>query len=184
MVRESPGPRPSISISPVPDLGLRPSRPTPRPAPNDSVIVSGTFMDANPSATLTATINWGDGSAPTVVDLPAGSYAFAAPHDYTTDPASGVVHDRRDLERHLRRDRLRADDRRHQQPGPGLRRARPGALVVQHRSKGARSTSAERSSAPAASTPTRSSLDWGDGSTPTTIVLARARTRSRQPIPI
>ena len=59
------------------------------PAPNDSVILSSTFMDANPSATLIATINWGDGSAPTEVDLPAGSYAFAAPHDYTTDPASG-----------------------------------------------------------------------------------------------
>ena len=59
------------------------------PAPYDSVIVSGTFMDATPSANLTATINWGDGSAPTDLDLPAGSYAFAAPHDYTTDPASG-----------------------------------------------------------------------------------------------
>ncbi len=59
------------------------------PAPHDSVIASGTFTDANPSANLTATIDWGDGSAPTVVDLPAGSYAFAAPHDYTTDPASG-----------------------------------------------------------------------------------------------
>ena len=88
MVREPPGPRPSISISPVPDLvsvrhNLR------HAAPYDSVILSGTFMDANPSATLTASIDWGDGSAPTVVDLPAGSYAFAAPHDYTTDPASG-----------------------------------------------------------------------------------------------
>ena len=59
------------------------------PAPNDSVIFSGTFKDANPLANLTATIDWGDGSAPTVLDLPAGSYAFAAPHDYTTDPASG-----------------------------------------------------------------------------------------------
>ncbi len=58
-------------------------------APYDSVIVSGTFTDANPGANLTATIDWGDGSAPTDVDLPAGSYAFAAPHDYTTDPASG-----------------------------------------------------------------------------------------------
>ena len=58
------------------------------PEPNDSVIVSGTFKDANPSANLTATIDWGDGSAPTAVDLPAGSYAFAAPHDYTIDPAS------------------------------------------------------------------------------------------------
>ena len=49
------------------------------------MIVSGTFMDANPFDALTASINWGDGSAPTVVDLPAGSYAFSAPHDYTTD---------------------------------------------------------------------------------------------------
>ena len=52
------------------------------------MIVSGTFIDANPSAALTATINWGDGSANTVLDLPAGSYAFSAPHDFTTDAAS------------------------------------------------------------------------------------------------
>ena len=57
-------------------------------APNDSVILSSTFMDANPSAALTASINWGDGSVPTVFDLPAGSYAFSAPHDYTTDAAA------------------------------------------------------------------------------------------------
>ncbi len=57
-------------------------------APYDSVILSSTFMDANPSAALTASINWGDGSVPTVLDLPAGSYAFSAPHDYTTDAAA------------------------------------------------------------------------------------------------
>ena len=44
------------------------------PAQSDSVIVSGTFTDANPNAALTATINWGDGSFNTVLDLPAGSY--------------------------------------------------------------------------------------------------------------
>ena len=58
-------------------------------APNDSVILSGSFLDANPSAAPTASINWGDGSAPSVVNLPAGSYAFSAPHDYTANPASG-----------------------------------------------------------------------------------------------
>ena len=57
-------------------------------APFDSVILSSTFMDPNPNAALTASINWGDGSAPTVLDLPAGSYAFSAPHDYTTDAAA------------------------------------------------------------------------------------------------
>ena len=46
-------------------------------------------MDANPSVPLTATINWGDGSPSTVIDLPVGSYAFSAPHDYTAFPASG-----------------------------------------------------------------------------------------------
>ena len=53
-------------------------------APNDSVILSGTFIDANPSAALTASIDWGDGSS-TTLSLLAGSYAFSAPHDYTTD---------------------------------------------------------------------------------------------------
>ncbi len=51
----------------------------------DSVIVSGTFMDVNPDAALTATIDWGDGTSPTVLTLPAGSYAFSAPHQYRTD---------------------------------------------------------------------------------------------------
>ena len=45
-------------------------------------------MDANPAAALTAAINWGDGSPSTVVNLPAGSYAFSVPHDYSTESAS------------------------------------------------------------------------------------------------
>src|SRR5262249_5115647 len=32
-----------------------------------------------------AKIDWGDGSMPTVLALPFGSYAFAAPHRYTDD---------------------------------------------------------------------------------------------------
>ncbi len=55
----------------------------------NSVILSGTFKDANPSVPLTASINWGDGSAATVINLPVGSYAFSAPHDYTANPPSG-----------------------------------------------------------------------------------------------
>ena len=54
----------------------------------DSVIVSGTFTDLNPSVALSATINWGDGSGNTVLNLPVGSYAFSAPHVYATDLSS------------------------------------------------------------------------------------------------
>src|SRR5262249_38395209 len=57
-------------------------------APFNSVILSGTFMDPGALDTHTASINWGDGSTPTVVNLPAGSYAFAVPHDYTDDSAA------------------------------------------------------------------------------------------------
>ena len=49
------------------------------------MILSGTFMDPGASVTLTASIDWGDGSPPTVVTLPPGSYAFSVPHDYTDD---------------------------------------------------------------------------------------------------
>ena len=60
-------------------------------APNtyDSVIVSGTFTEANPSAAVTVSINWGDGAAPTAWTLPVGAYAFSAPHAYElSDPSN------------------------------------------------------------------------------------------------
>ena len=51
---------------------------------NDSVVLSGTFTDPG-LLPISATINWGDGSPPTVLALPFGSYAFTAPHRYTDD---------------------------------------------------------------------------------------------------
>ena len=57
-------------------------------APYDSVIVSGTFVVPGNFDTLTGSIDWGDGSPPTLVTLPPGSYAFSAPHDYTSSSAS------------------------------------------------------------------------------------------------
>ena len=53
-------------------------------APYDSVIVSGTFVVPGNFDTLTGSIDWGDGSPPTLVTLPPGSYAFSVPHDYTS----------------------------------------------------------------------------------------------------
>ena len=57
-------------------------------APYDSVIVSGTFVVPGNFDTLTGSINWGDGSPPTLMTLPPGSYAFSVPHDYTTTDGS------------------------------------------------------------------------------------------------
>ncbi len=51
---------------------------------NDSIVLSGTFTDPG-LLPISATIDWGDGSAPTVLSLPFGSYAFSAPHRYTDD---------------------------------------------------------------------------------------------------
>ena len=48
------------------------------------MIVSGTFVVPGNFDTLTASIDWGDGSPPTLVTLPPGSYAFSVPHDYTS----------------------------------------------------------------------------------------------------
>src|SRR5262249_6750048 len=50
--------------------------------------VSGTFVARGVFDTLTGSIDWGDGSPPTLVTLPPGSYAFSAPHDYTSTAAS------------------------------------------------------------------------------------------------
>ena len=47
----------------------------------DSVILSGTFSETDPSAQVTVSIDWGDGST-TTMPLPEGAYAFSAPHAY------------------------------------------------------------------------------------------------------
>ena len=47
-----------------------------------SVILSGTFTDLGVLDTHTASIDWGDGTLPSVVTLPAGAYAFSVPHRY------------------------------------------------------------------------------------------------------
>ncbi len=57
-------------------------------APYDSVIVSGTFVVPGTFDTLGGSIDWGDGSPPTLITLPPGSYAFSVPHDYK-NPSAG-----------------------------------------------------------------------------------------------
>ena len=49
---------------------------------NGTVTLGGTFVDPGPLDTHTATINWGDGSAPAVVQLGPGVLTFSAPHQY------------------------------------------------------------------------------------------------------
>ena len=137
--------------------------------PNDSVIVSGTFLDANPAAPLKASIDWGDGSNPTVLDLPAGSYAFSAPHDYTTDAVSrysiGVTLSDLFGETAFAQTTLAISD-----PAPEF--AAPG-LVLSSASideNGSVSVSGTIVSPGGIHTNTVS-IDWGDGSTDATIVL-------------
>ena len=141
------------------------------PAPNDSVIVSGTFKDANPAANLTATIDWGDGSAPTVVDLPAGSYAFAAPHDYTTDPASasytiGVTLSDVFGKTAFAQTTIAISNPTSDFASPGL--VLSSTSIVEG---GAINVSGTIVSSDGIDTNTVS-LNWGDGSAPTTIFLA------------
>ncbi len=50
----------------------------------DSVILSGTFEEIDLAFPVTVTINWDDGSAPTLETLEAGSSAFAIPHAYAS----------------------------------------------------------------------------------------------------
>ncbi len=140
-------------------------------APDDSVILSGTFMDANPSAALTGTINWGDGSQSTGVSLPAGSYAFSAPHDYTADPASGsyaVTVTLSDLggETTVAETAVRISD-------PAPRFAAPG-LVLSSSSIAENGTVALSGTiiSPGGTHTNSVSINWGDSSQATTIVLA------------
>ncbi len=148
-----------------------------RPAPNDSVIVSGTFLYANPSVALTASINWGDGSPATVINLPAGSYAFAAPHDYTTDPASGSYTIGVTLTDPFGKTAFAETTVAINSPAPVF--APPG-LVLSSSSivEGGAVDVSGTIQGPGSIGTNTISLDWGDGSAPSTIVLAGVDTFS------
>jgi len=60
---------------------------------NSSVILSGTFSDADPGDVHTVVIDWGDASASTTLNLSAGELTFAATHTYLDDAPSGTAAD-------------------------------------------------------------------------------------------
>ncbi len=139
-------------------------------SPNNSVIVSGTFIDANPSAALRATIDWGDGTPDTMLDILAGSYAFSAPHDYLTDAASryniGVTLTDGSGNSAFAQTTIAISD-----PAPEF--AAPG-LVLSSSSidENGSVTASGTIVSPGGIHTNTVSIDWGDGSTGTTIVLA------------
>jgi hypothetical protein len=72
------------------------------PQTGNTVTVSGAFTDPDVFQGHTVTITWGDGSQPTVVNLPPGTFQFSAQHAFQTaavfqvqvgvsDGASGAV---------------------------------------------------------------------------------------------
>ena len=140
------------------------------PGPIDSVILSGTYLDANGSAPLTATINWGDGSPATVINLPGGSYAFAAPHDYTTSPASGSYTIGVTLTDPYGKTAFAETTLAISVPAPEF--ASPG-LVLSSSSivEGGAVTVSGKIVSPGGIGANTISLNWDDGSAPTTIVL-------------
>ncbi len=141
------------------------------PVPHDSVIVSGTFLDANTSATLKATIDWGDGSAASVVMLPPGSYAFSAPHDYTTDPAAGYYTIGVTLSDQGGETAVAETTVTVSSPAPTF--ASPG-LVLSSSSivEGGTVQLSGKITSPGGNDGNTISIDWGDNSGPTTIYLA------------
>lgn len=60
---------------------------------NNEVSLAATFWDPGTTDTFTCTITWGDGSADTVLNLPAGSTSCEATHTYTDDDPSGTSED-------------------------------------------------------------------------------------------
>ncbi len=140
------------------------------PAPGDSVILSGTYLDANGSAPLTATINWGDGSAPTVVNLPPASYAFSAPHDYTTDPALGAYTIGVTLSDIFGETTFTQTTVAISNPAPGF--AAPGLILSSTSiAEGGAVTVSGKILSPGGIGANTVSLNWGDASPPTTIIL-------------
>ncbi len=138
-------------------------------APFDSVIVSGTFVVPGNFDTLTGSIDWGDGSAPTLITLPPGSYAFSVPHDYTSASVSryaiGVTLSDALGETAFAQAVVLMSD-----PAPAF--AAPGLVlssssINEHGSV----TVSGTIGSPGGSQTNTVAIDWGDGSTPTMLVL-------------
>ena len=137
----------------------------------NSVIASGEFTDGNPSVPLQASINWGDGSPNTVVDLPVGSYAFSAPHEYTSNPASASFTIGVTLSDPYGESAFAQTTVAISNPAPFF--AAPG-LVLSSSSivEGGTVSVSGTIQSPGGSDSSSVTLNWGDGSAPTTIDLA------------
>ena len=126
-------------------------------------------MDANPSAALTASIDWGDGSAPSLLDLPAGSYAFSSPHDFTTDSASrfsiGVTLSDGLGQFAFAQTTVAISDPPPQFAAPGLVLSSPNI------DENGTETVSGTIVSPGGIHTNTVSIDWGDGSSPYTVVL-------------
>ncbi|MGL4512904.1 MAG: hypothetical protein ACRCT8_07410 [Lacipirellulaceae bacterium] len=55
--------------------------------------LTGSIADSGVEDTLSLTIDWGDGSAPQIVSLPAGTETFSLTHRYLDDNPTGTVSD-------------------------------------------------------------------------------------------
>ena len=60
---------------------------------NETATVSGSFTDPDTGDTHTVTIVWSDGSANTVIALPAGVFAYSASHQYLDDNPTATASD-------------------------------------------------------------------------------------------
>ena len=58
---------------------------------HDSVTVNGSFTDPDSLETHSVLLNWGDGSAPTNLNLAAGTLQFSAQHIYPNNPAGAPL---------------------------------------------------------------------------------------------
>ncbi|MHB1557348.1 MAG: beta strand repeat-containing protein, partial [Isosphaeraceae bacterium] len=138
-------------------------------APNDSVIVSGTFEVPGNFDTLTATIDWGDGSTPTKRTLPPGSYAFSAPHDYTSASAGryaiGVT-----LSDSLGESAFAQAIVNMSDPAPSF--AAPGLVLSQSSiNEDGQVVASGTIVSPGGVHTNTVTINWGDGSPPATIIL-------------
>src|SRR5262249_40015997 len=59
-------------------------------AEGDSITLSGSFVDPNPTHSAVVSIDWGDGSLPSTQDVPVGVRTFTSdPHQYVDNPTGG-----------------------------------------------------------------------------------------------
>jgi hypothetical protein len=149
---------------------------TPTPVVNENGVATlqGTFTDPGTLDAHTVVINWGDGSAPTTHAVTPGARTFSATHQYPDDNPTGTPQDPYALQVTLHDDDGGSDTKAASlavnNVAPAVAPADLGLSAAAVNEMGT-VTLTGRFTDPGTQDTHTAVIDWGDGSTKTTLVL-------------